>query len=113
MGGSTIVGTNNLTITFSEAVTGVSGNEEDGTCDPTKTIKLTNYAGTCYGMTILIVDNVYTIDPKTDLISGSYMTLGSGITDALATRSARVQYPSPLKTLNYSYNQLDSGSRRN
>ena len=83
LGGSTIVGTNNLTITFSEAVTGVSGNEEDGTCDATKTVKLTNYAGTCYGMTILAVDNTYTINPKTDLISGSYtLTLGSGITDA-------------------------------
>jgi len=83
LGGSTIVGTNNLTITFSEAVTGVSGNDEDGTCDATKTVKLTNYAGTCYGMTILAVDNTYTINPKTDLISGSYtLTLGSGITDA-------------------------------
>jgi hypothetical protein len=83
LGGSTIVGTNNLTVTFNEAVTGVSGNEIDGTCDATKTVKLTNYAGTCYGMTIVAVGNVYTIDPKTDLISGSYtLTMGAGIKDA-------------------------------
>jgi hypothetical protein len=83
LGGSTIVGTNNLTVTFNEAVTGVSGNETDGTCDATKTVKLTNYAGTCYGMTIVAAGNVYTINPKTDLVSGSYtLTLGAGIKDA-------------------------------
>ena len=83
LGGSTVVGTSDLTVTFSEAVSEVTGQQTDGTCDETKTVKLTNYAGTCYGVFIVGVGNTYTINPVTDLVSGTYtLTLGSGIKDA-------------------------------
>mgnify|MGYP006254777857 CR=1 FL=1 len=78
-----VVGTSDIAITFSEAVSEVTGQQTDGTCDETKTVKLTNYAGTCYGVFIVGVGNTYTINPVTDLVSGTYtLTLGSGIKDA-------------------------------
>ena len=83
LGGSTVVGTSNLTVTFSEAVQGASGNEADGPCDANKTIKLTSSDGSCYGMVIVAVGNTYTINPVSDLVTGTYkLTLGTGITDA-------------------------------
>ena len=83
LGGSTVVGTSNLTITFSEAVQGVSGNEADGPCDTSKTVKLTGSDDSCYGMVIIATNNTYAINPVSDLVTGTYkLTLGAGITDA-------------------------------
>ena len=69
LGGSTIVGTSNLTITFSEAVRGVSGNEADGPCDTSKTVKLTGSDDSCYGMVIIATNNTYAINPVSDLVT--------------------------------------------
>jgi len=83
LGTKAITGTSDMVVTFSEAVEGVTGNAVDGACDATKTVKLTDASGSCYGMVIVATDETYTINPVSDLVSGSYsLTLGTGITDA-------------------------------
>ena len=80
LGTKAITGTSNLTVTFSEAVEGVTGNAADGAFDTTKTVKLTDANGSCYGMVIVATGETYTINPVSDLVSGSYkLTLGSGM----------------------------------
>jgi len=80
---TTIVGTSELTLQFSEEMSGLTANKNHGTCEADTTIKLTNLSGTCYALTIApLEDNRYTIKPQLDLVTGSYkLTLGTGIKD--------------------------------
>ena len=79
----TIVGTSELTVQFSEEVSGLTANNNHGTCEADTTIQLTNLSGTCYALTIApLEDNQYTINPQPDLVTGGYkLTLGTGIKD--------------------------------
>ena len=80
---TTIVGTSELTLQFSEEMSGLTANKNHGTCEADTTIKLTNLSGTCYALTIApLEDNRYTLKPQPDLVTGSYkLTLGPGIKD--------------------------------
>ena len=85
---ATFDATNDLTVTFSEAVQGVSASNASGTC--AGTVQLADSDGTCYAVTISVNDKSYTVNPASTLAAGTYtLTLTSGITDSAGNQLAQ------------------------
>jgi hypothetical protein len=77
---STVVGTSEFTVVFSEAVVGVTTNASNNSCEGT--VQLSDGAA-CLPLTQSTSDNItFTFDPVTDLTTGSYtLTIDDAIAD--------------------------------
>jgi hypothetical protein len=68
--GSTIVGNAQVTLTFDEAVTGLTGQSSAGVCSGS--IQLATSAGTCSALTVTGSSATWTVDPNGELSDGTY-----------------------------------------
>jgi len=79
---ATIVGTAVYTLTFSETVTGLSGNTAAGAC--TGNVQLTSTGGNCLAIGLTSSNGTeWTVDPDGELSDGTYTltVISAGITD--------------------------------
>ena len=91
--GATTIGDSTITLTFSEAVQGVSVDATTGSCSGTVTLTTTADTATCLAPELTGSEASYTVDPSGDLVDGNYaLTVTTGISSSASSTAGGSVY---------------------